>query len=122
MKARVLVVEDDAVLGPMLQTILNLEGFEATVVSDGTRAVQILGSGAYQAAILDVMLPGKDGVSVMRDIRSMSQTAELPVIMLTAKTDSDATWAGWQAGCNLYMTKPFEPEQLANEMRRLIEA
>lgn len=122
MKARVLVIEDDAVLGPMLRTILNLEGFETTVVSDGARATQILGSGAYHAVVLDVMLPGKDGVSIMHEIRSMKQTAELPVIMLTAKADSDATWAGWQAGCNLYMTKPFAPEQLANEMRRLIGA
>lgn len=122
MSVRVLAIEDDPVLGPMLQTILGLEGLETTVVADGKRAMQMLSSGNYRAAILDVMLPGKDGVSIMREIRNMRETAELPVVMLTAKTDSASTWACWQAGCNLHMTKPFDPEQLANEVRRLIVA
>lgn len=122
MSPKVLVIEDDPVLGPMLETILGLEGFDVTVVSDGTRAVEMLGSGGYQAAVLDVMLPGKDGVSIMREIRKVKETADLPVVMLTAKTDPETTWAGWQAGCDLYMSKPFDPEQLAKELRRLISA
>lgn len=122
MGVKVLVIEDDPVLGPMLQTILGLEGFQATVVSDGTNAVQMLGTGSYRAAILDVMLPDKDGVSIMREIRTAEETAYLPVVMLTAKADSASTWAGWQAGCDLYMTKPFDPEQLAKEVHRLTSA
>lgn len=122
MNTRVLVIEDDPVLGPMLETILGLEGFDVKVVSDGASAIEMLSSGTYKAAVLDVMLPGKDGVSIMREIRKMQETAELPVVMLTAKTDPETTWAGWQAGCDLYMSKPFDPEQLAKELRRLVPA
>jgi len=109
---RILVVEDDPAIGPMIAQILQLEGYTSTVVTEGRKVMDVLRSESFDAAILDVMLPGLDGISVMKAIRDEPATADLIVIMLTAKADDASTWAGWRAGCNYYMTKPFEPDEL----------
>src|SRR5688572_22680714 len=103
---RVAIIEDDPAIGPMLSRLLKMEGFEPTVFSDGRTAASALSSGKFVAAVLDVMLPGKDGIEVLRELRSDSRTKDLPVVMLTAKVDDKTTWDGWQAGANYFMTKP----------------
>lgn len=117
---RVAIIEDDPAIGPMLGRLLKMEGFEPTVISDGRSAASALSSGKFDAAILDVMLPGKDGLDVLRELRSEPRTMDLPVVMLTAKTDDKTTWDGWQAGANYFMTKPFEPDELIRVLRSAI--
>lgn len=120
MKNRVVVVEDDPVLGPMLRKILQKEGFDATIVNDGRRALPVLSSQSYDAAILDVMLPGIDGITILRQLRSNESNGHLPVLMLTAKTDDATTWDGWKAGANYFMSKPFDATELVRVLRSII--
>src|SRR2546428_10718272 len=96
---RLLIVEDDPAISQMLSKILGLDGYDTTVVAQGHRALGVLRGAAFDAVILDVMLPGTDGIQILRGIRSDPATSALPVIMLTARTDDATTWAGWQAGC-----------------------
>jgi DNA-binding response OmpR family regulator len=119
MKQQVLMVEDDVAIGAMVVDVLRLEGFEVTVVGHGREVLQALRTQAYETVILDVMLPDMDGISIMRAIRSDPATASIPVVMLTAKTDDETAWEGWKAGCDYYMTKPFDPTELVATLRRL---
>ncbi|MGH2783692.1 MAG: response regulator transcription factor [Actinomycetota bacterium] len=116
--SQVLVVEDDPAVSHMIAEILRLEGYGATVVSEGRRALESLRSSAYDIVVLDIMLPGMDGISIMKAIREDPATAEIPVVILSAKTDDATTWAGWRAGCNYYMTKPFDPQELLEILKR----
>jgi len=118
---RIAVVEDDPDIAPMLDKLLKLEGFQVTVVRDGREAVQTLSTGSFQAAVIDVMLPGMDGISILRAIREGSRAPDLPVVMLTARTDDQTTWEGWKAGANYFMPKPFDPEVLVRVLRSVIE-
>jgi DNA-binding response OmpR family regulator len=119
--ARVAVIEDDPEIGPMLGKILEMDGFQVALIRDGISAVGALRSGGFRAAVLDIMLPGKDGISVLREIRGIAETARLPVIMLTAKTDDATTWEGWRAGASYFMTKPFDPDELVAVLRSALE-
>jgi DNA-binding response OmpR family regulator len=118
--ARVAVIEDDPAIGPMLDRILRMEGFQVTVVNDGAAALPALRAGGYNAAILDVMLPGKDGLTILREIRETAETELLPVVMLTAKKDDETTWQGWKAGASYFLSKPFDPEELIRILRSVL--
>jgi DNA-binding response OmpR family regulator len=118
---RIAIVEDDPAVGPMLSEILKMEGFETTVINDGQTAAERVRAGGFTAAVLDVMLPGKDGITVLRELRNAEATKALPIVMLSAKTDDQTTWDGWRAGANYYMPKPFEPEELIRVLRSVIE-
>jgi len=120
MRSRVAIIEDDPAIGPMLSEILSLEGFDTTVINNGRKAAGVLRSGGYDAALLDVMLPGKDGIAILRELRSADATKDLPVVMLTAKVDDTTTWEGWRAGANYFVQKPFEPDALVRVLRSLI--
>lgn len=117
---RIAIIEDDPDISSMLEKLLRMDGFEVTVFPDGRPALPVLRSGNYDAAILDVMLPGKDGIAIMQEIRSAVETERLPVVMLTAKADDASTFAGWKAGCNYYMNKPFDPVELVSVLRRVL--
>ena len=119
MTKHILVVEDDAAVGHMIERILRIEGYASTIVSEGRRAMDVLRSRPFDLVILDVMLPGMDGIAILKEIREDAAFGELPVVMLTAKTDDETTWAGWRAGCNYYMTKPFEPDELLAILKQL---
>lgn len=101
----------------MMADLLRFEGFESVVVPEGRKVLEVLRSQPFDMVILDVMLPGLDGISIMKGIREEPETSDIPVVMLTAKTDDESTWAGWRAGCNYYMTKPFDPDELLAILR-----
>lgn len=122
MGLRVAVIEDDEDVAALLRQVLMMEGHNVSVVRDGKKALSVLESGSFDAALLDVMLLGKDGISIMREIRESPLTRTLPVVMLTAKTDSGSTWEGWRAGCDLYVTKPFDPDQLIRALKGVVTA
>jgi DNA-binding response OmpR family regulator len=122
MPKRVLIAEDDNAISSMMVDILRMEGIESAVVSEGRKVMDVLHSEPFDLVLLDIMLPGLDGISIMRAIRDDPEKGDVPVVMLTAKTDDETTWAGWRAGCNYYMTKPFEPDELLAIVRSLERA
>ena len=120
MTAKIAVIEDDPDIAELLRQVLTREGFQVTVIRQGSSAMPILERSAFDAAILDVMLPGKDGIAVMREIRENPLTETLPVVMLSAKVDDQTMWSGWRAGCDLYLSKPFDSQKLVEAMRKVL--
>jgi DNA-binding response OmpR family regulator len=102
---RILVVEDDAPVASVLERGLLLAGYEVAVVEDGSSAAATWADGGYAAVILDVMLPGLDGIELCRRMRSAGDVT--PVVMLTARDDDELRRAGLAAGASAYVTKPF---------------
>lgn len=113
-KARILVVDDDAALSEMLQIVLRQEGLETVRCGTGSEALQEFRQSRPDLVLLDLMLPGRDGVSVCRDIRAESG---VPIIMLTAKSDTSDVVAGLEAGADDYVPKPFKAKELIARIR-----
>ena len=109
---RILLVEDDPSISFLVTEILRHDGFEVVSVSDGYRALELLKQGSYDAAVLDVMLPGLDGITILKSIRGDAKHAAMKILMLTANADDETTWAGWKAGCDYFLPKPFDPDEL----------
>ena len=105
----IMIVDDDAALGEMLSIVLNGSGFETVTCQDGLRAVEMFPTLHPDLVLLDIMLPGLDGVQVAQRIR---QTANTPIIMLTAKSDTTDVVKGLEAGADDYVVKPFEVVEL----------
>jgi len=115
---RLLLIEDDADLVRALKQRLTQEGFECDVCLSGADAAYYLQNGGYNAVVLDRMLPGKDGLSILRGMRALGD--ETPVLMLTAlDTISDRT-DGLDAGADDYLVKPFAMPELLSRIRALI--
>src|SRR5699024_2360753 len=114
MSARVLVVDDDAALSEMIGIVLESEGFEAIFSADGTTAMEIFRDSRPDLVLLDLMLPGIDGIEVCKRIRAESG---VPVIMLTAKSDTADVVLGLEAGADDYVPKPFKPRELVARVR-----
>lgn len=110
----VLVVDDDAALAEMLQIVLDQEGFEASWCNTGLRALQVFREVRPDLVLLDLMLPGRDGVQICRDIRAESG---VPIIMLTARNDTRDVVTGLEAGADDYVSKPFKPKELLARIR-----
>ena len=115
---RVLVVEDDRKVGRFIQTGLEQEGYSVDLLNEGESAGEQAYTIDYDAVVLDLMLPGRSGFQVLRDIRS--RKAALPVLILTAKDSLDERVAGLDAGADDYMTKPFALAELSARLRALL--
>ncbi|MGY9079931.1 MAG: MtrAB system response regulator MtrA [Candidatus Nanopelagicales bacterium] len=113
-RGRVLVVDDDLALAEMLGIVLRGEGFEPIFCSDGSEALGVFRKSRPDIVLLDLMLPGKDGVDVCRLIRAESGT---PIVMLTAKSDTVDVVVGLEAGADDYIVKPFKPKELVARVR-----
>lgn len=111
---RVLVVDDDEALAEMLHIVLRSEGFEAQLCHTGSTAVTAFREYRPDLVLLDLMLPGRDGVDVCRDIRAESG---VPIVMLTAKSDTTDVVAGLEAGADDYVAKPFKTQELLARIR-----
>ena len=109
---RLLIVDDD----PHIRRILTLnfedEGYEVSVAVDGEEATAMARALHPDVMILDVMMPGSDGYSVLRSLRASPQTDDIPVVLLSAKASDDEVFAGWQSGADSYVTKPFEVDEV----------
>lgn len=114
MSARILVVDDDAALSEMIGIVLESEGFEAVFSADGGTAFDMFRSTQPDLVLLDLMLPGVDGIEVCRRIRADSG---VPIIMLTAKSDTTDVVLGLEAGADDYIPKPFKPRELVARVR-----
>jgi len=113
----ILIVDDDSELSEMLGQYLAAEGFAIERVFDGHSGAEQALSGAYDAVVLDVMMPGLDGFEVLRRIRSQSM---VPVLMLTAKGDDIDRIVGLEIGADDYLPKPFNPRELLARLRAIL--
>ena len=119
MNARILVVDDDTALAEMIGIVLRTEGFEPSFCADGGGALQAFRDTKPDLVLLDLMLPGIDGIEVCRLIR---QESGVPVIMLTAKSDTADVVKGLESGADDYMVKPFNPKELVARIRTRLRA
>src|SRR5581483_12024135 len=113
----ILLIDDDLELSAMLTEYLAGEGFHTTTVSNGTDGAQAAASGRYSAIILDVMMPGLNGIDVLRKIR---QTSSVPVVMLTAKGSDIDRVVGLEMGADDYIAKPYYPRELVARLRAVL--
>ena len=112
--ARILVVDDDIAIAEMIGIVLRSEGFEPFFCKDGTGAVDAFRASKPALILLDLMLPGIDGIDVCARIREESG---VPVIMLTAKSDTTDVVRGLESGADDYIVKPFDPKELVARIR-----
>lgn len=110
----ILVVDDDPAIAEMLTLVLQGEGFNTVVVGDGVEAVQKAREVHPDLILLDVMLPGMNGIDVCREIREEST---VPIVMLTARTDTLDVVLGLETGADDYIHKPFKPKELVARVR-----
>ena len=113
-RGKVLVVDDDAALSEMLTIVLRNEGFDSRVCSTGDRALGEFRDYKPDVVLLDLMLPGKDGIDVCKEIRAESG---VPIVMLTAKGDTIDVVLGLESGADDYVVKPFKPKELVARIR-----
>jgi len=114
---RVLLVEDDATIREMTRLSLERDGFAVDAAADGPAGLAAFRAEAPDVVLLDVMLPGVDGISLCRTIR---ETSVAPIVMLTARSDPIDVVLGLEAGADDYVTKPFEPAVLAARLRAVL--
>ncbi len=115
---RVLVVDDDPTVAEVVLGYLRRDGFEAAHAADGLSALAIAASAPPDIVVLDLMLPGIDGLEVCRRLRA--ERPDLPVVMLTARGEEDDRIAGLEVGADDYVVKPFSPRELALRVRSVL--
>ena len=114
---RVLVVDDDAKTVELVKLYLNRDGYKVIVAYNGTEALRLAREQRPDLIVLDLMLPGVDGLEICRTLRNES---DVPIIMLTARTTEDDKLAGLGIGADDYVTKPFSPKELAARVRTVL--
>lgn len=116
---RVLVIDDEPDVVLLCRVNFQAAGHEVLEANDGERGLELALERDPEVIVLDVMLPGRDGLSILGDLSGDERTAETPVILLSAKTQHEDVMAGWQAGCTEYVTKPFMPADLVEAVDRV---
>jgi DNA-binding response OmpR family regulator len=120
-RERILVVEDDEDLCAILCRFLEGEGFRADAVHDGESAVERVRRERPDGIVLDVMLPRMNGFDVCQELKFHRETNLIPVLMLTALGDRESRERGLWVGANAYVTKPYDPHDLLNKIRQMLE-
>jgi two-component system response regulator MprA len=118
MHAQILVADDDRAIRESLERALGLEGYEVLTAADGEAAIAVIDEARPDLVVLDVMMPGLDGLTVCRVLRA--QRNRLPILMLTARTETSDRVAGLDAGADDYLSKPFELDELLARIRALL--
>ena len=117
MAIRLLLIDDDTRLHELLASYLDQNGFTVTIASDGKKGLAALEGGTFDAVLLDVMMPGMDGIEVCKRIRARSN---IPIVMLTAKGDETDRVVGLELGADDYVAKPFSPRELLARIRAVL--
>ncbi|NBO34920.1 MAG: response regulator, partial [Actinobacteria bacterium] len=114
MSQRILVIEDDQSIAEIVGILLRAEGFEVSYCADGNQAITAFKAVSPDLVLLDLMLPGKDGIEICRTIRDSSG---IPIVMLTARSDTSDIVTGLEAGADDYIVKPIKNEELLARIR-----
>lgn len=115
---RVLVIDDEPDVLMLCRVNLQLAGHEVIEASNGKAGLELARGLAPDVVVLDVMLPNVDGLTLLSDLAASEATRDIPVIMLTAKTQLEDRRKAWRAGCTEYLTKPFSPIELVELVGR----
>jgi DNA-binding response OmpR family regulator len=121
MSKRVLVVDDEPPTVRMIQLALEREGMDVATAANGAECLLAVESDQPDLVILDVMMPVLDGFETLRVLREQEETKHLPVIMLTARREDRDVLRGWMSGVDLYLTKPFQMDELVTAASRILE-
>jgi two-component system alkaline phosphatase synthesis response regulator PhoP/two-component system response regulator VicR len=119
---RVLVVDDERHIVRLIQVNLEREGYQVLTAFDGKDGLQKAKTEKPDLVVLDVMMPYMDGFEVLKNMKADPVTAEIPVIMLTAKAQDADVFRGWSSGVDCYLTKPFNPMELLTFVRRIFQS
>src|ERR1700676_3434504 len=118
-KQRILIIEDERALTKVLAYNLQREGYEVTVAHDGVEGLRRAQDNPPDLVILDLMLPGMDGLDVCRELRAGEATRPIPILMLTAKAEETDQVVGFSLGADDYVTKPFSVKVLLQRIKAL---
>ncbi|MEO8500303.1 MAG: response regulator transcription factor [Vicinamibacteria bacterium] len=118
--ARALVVEDDADIATLITHYLERDGWRCDVARDGVEALSRLGGETYRLVVLDLQLPGKDGLSVLTQIRATPKLRSLPVVIVTARSEETDRIVGLEIGADDYIVKPFSPKEFAARVKAIL--
>jgi twitching motility two-component system response regulator PilH len=116
--ARILIAEDSETERALLQEILSSTPHEITTTCDGLEAEETVRNGNFDLIILDVIMPGKNGFQVCRTLKSDADFKNIPIILLTSKSEASDKFWGKKQGANAYLTKPYEPMELLLEIKK----
>jgi DNA-binding response OmpR family regulator len=117
---KILVCDDDDHIRNIMEFSLESEGFKVLVGTDGEQALRMVMGDQPDLVILDVMMPGSDGISVCRELKQNPSTKHIPVLLLTAKSGKSDREAGLAAGADDYITKPFSPQRLVEKVHGVL--
>jgi phosphate regulon transcriptional regulator PhoB len=117
---KVLIVEDETDIAELVSYNLGRQGFETEIARTGSEGLDMARKGRYDLIVLDLMLPGMDGLEVCRAVRQHVPTKNIPIIMLTAKSEETDKIVGLELGADDYMTKPFSPKELVARVRAVL--
>lgn len=115
---KLLLAEDEQSLSRAVQVLLERNGYSVDPVFDGEEALNAISNGIYDAAILDIMMPKKDGLEVLKAVRQAGN--RIPILLLTAKAEVDDKVLGLDSGANDYLTKPFSVQELLARIRAML--
>lgn len=117
---RVLVVDDDRAIQQLLEVNLELDGYDVAKAVDGAEALEMVASFGPDIILLDVMMPRMDGREVCRRLKADPKTSALPIVFLSARAQEMDVSLGMELGAAAYLTKPFEPQDLLDTVRRVL--
>jgi DNA-binding response OmpR family regulator len=117
----ILIVEDDQHIRKLLNILIRKEDIHIDEAVEGNEALTKLKDNPYDLVILDIMMPNVDGFSILKKMREEQATANLPVIIVTAKTEDKDLMKGYSMGANYYITKPFEPQDLIHSIELILK-
>lgn len=120
MSVKIMIVEDDPDICEILQYNLEQENFEVEVIRDGDRALEALFNNPPDLLLLDLMLPGTDGLEIARQVRKDEQLGNIPIIMITARSAEMDILHGLETGADDYITKPFSPREVVARVNALL--
>ncbi|WP_422948677.1 response regulator transcription factor [Thalassospira povalilytica] len=120
-RPKVLIAEDEETIVESLSFLMEKEGYDVRVATDGQTAISMIAHDAPDMVLLDVMMPGCDGFEVVRAVRSDANTKLIPIMMLTAKTREVDRRKGLELGVDDFVTKPFSTRDVVSRVRALLE-
>ena len=122
MAKKILAVDDERHIVRLVQINLQKAGYEVVTATNGIEALAQVAQVKPDLVVMDVMMPEMDGLEALEKMKADPEMAKIPVIMLTAKAQDADVFSGWQKGADLYLTKPFNPAELLNFVKRIFSS